>query len=598
METKNHIRLRNSVHVAPVEGGLYFVGWQETLMISGPPSLARLWEKLFPHLHRGVDREALMNALPPKARDTAVQLLDELQTNGFLRREAPDAPSPKDSADHPSHERTLEFLDSAAAEPQAAFRDLRESPVAIIGEGPIVEATVRCLLELGAGELYTTDAQAAAHFKHVAVDTGATLTAIGVGSTDEDTTRRLPLVRVEIDADHPALPDTTTTVGLVQLSDQVVIAPLSSGTEAPGIDVTVNRMRVRNSHLTRGPVSPALARMAGNLAALQVFYHLTGVSTEFDDQAYVIETERLQTTLHPVWTPGTPGAIPVDSDRVYECEPDRIIELTDSVTGVLPDVGPQDLSQVPMALATADERTDGSETPFGWGITGDVARYRAVLDVAHRSLAPPPDSGLWPVADSSGGPRAPRVITTCAGVDLEGMLADGAVRLIGQWLDDPSERSARFVSVDRETFATRQSSGPAWKQALVQEVGVAIDTKLTVETFRATATDEVHVVEAAVDGRRVGLWAHPDVDAAWHVAVRHATSVFQGGGQRSDIPILATPPGAPQAEEVSTWTIAEVLAPLCRPEETIVAARSTAEPALEILGTVGWLGISVKGDSE
>lgn len=598
METKNHIRLRNSVHVAPVKGGLYFVGWQETLMISGPPSLARLWEKLFPHLHRGVNRDVLMNALPPKARDTALQLLDELQINGFLRREAADAPSPKASATHPSHQRTLEFLDSAAAEPHAAFRNLRESPVAIIGEGPIAEAAVRCLLDLGAGELYTTDAQAAARFKQMAVDVDATLAAIGVGSTDEAKTRRLPLVRVEIDAERPALPDTTTTVGLVQLSDQVVIAPLSSGTEAPGIDCTVNRMRERNSQLTRGPVPPALARMAGNLVALQVFYHLTGVSTEFDDQAYVIESERLQTTLHPVWVPGTPGAIPVDSDRVYECEPDRIIELTDSVTGVLPDVGPLGLSQVPIALASADHSSDGGNSPFGWGITGDVARYRAVLDVAHRSLTPPPDSGLWPVADNSDGPRVPRFITSCAGVDLEGMLADGAARLIGQWLDNPSERSARFVSVDRESFATRQSAGPAWKQALVQELGVAVDTKLMVETFRAVSADEVHVVEATVEGRRVGLWAHTDVDAAWHVAVRHATSVFQAGGQRSDIPILATPPGAPQAEEVSTWTIADVLAPLCRPEEMIVAARSTAEPALEILGTVGWMGIALKGDSK
>lgn len=591
MQTPDHIRLRNSVHVAPVDGGLYFVGWQETLMISGPPSLAVLWNKLFPHLHRGISRSALIEALPPKARDTATRLLDELHTNGFLRNEAPGERADHDVSKHPSHDRTLAFLDSAAAEPSSAFQLLRESPVSIVGEGPVAAAVVRCLLELGAGHLSTTDAAIVQEWSDRAADVGAVL----ANTSENDGTEQKTSVRVEIDATAPTMPDSTMTIGVAQLTDRAVVTPPGSGPDAPGIEVTVNRMRERHANLEKGPVTPALARMVGNLAALQVFYHLTGVSTEYDGKAYVVEAERLHTSIHPVFAPSAPGAVPVDAERFYHCEPDRISELTDSVTGVLPEVSPLGLSQMPLALATAGSRSDGGDISFGWGVTGDVARYRAVLDVARRSLLLPPTPGLWSLDETAT--RQPRFVSTCAGVDTDGMLADGAVRLIATWLDDPSEREKRFRSVNRETFASRSYQGTEWKQALIQELGVAADITVTVETFQAGEAD-VFIVETTIDGRRVGLWVHPDPDSAWHGAVRHSTAVLQAGGVRSAIPILATPPGAPQAAEMSTWTVSDVLEPLCRTGETIVAGRSTHEPALEILGTVGWLGIATEGGTK
>ncbi|GAB3996720.1 hypothetical protein GCM10029992_17610 [Glycomyces albus] len=295
-ETPRRLRLRAAVHITPVDGGLYCVGWQETLKISGSAALGRLWTALFPHLHRGADPEALTAALPPSAREAARQLLDELLDKGFLRDEPAGGTAVDTEAVHPEHRRTLAFLDSAVDDPAAAFERLRSHPIAVHGRGELAESAVRCLLSLGAGRIeadHTTD-----ELRRYASERGAEL---GTAAAEP------PPVRVHIDLPEPPPGPAAAAIGVAQLGDRVVIGPARRAEGDADLATALARMRDRGADTEPGPVPAVAATLAGDLAAMQVFYELTGVSTEYDGKAYLVAAERLQTTVHPLWTPEPPS---------------------------------------------------------------------------------------------------------------------------------------------------------------------------------------------------------------------------------------------------------------------------------------------------
>ncbi|MCC3765526.1 hypothetical protein K3N28_20910 [Glycomyces sp. TRM65418] len=552
------VRLRAAVHITPVEGGLYCVGWQETLKISGSPALGKLWTALFPHLHRGADPEALTAALPPAARDTAQRLLDELLDKGFLRAEAPGTAA-ADATVHPDHRRTLAFLDSAADDPTAAFDRLRHHPIAIHGQGPVAEAAARSLLSLGAGRLRIDEPSDA--LRRLAAETGAEL---GPGREAEAP------VRIHVDTAQPPPGPASGTIGVAQLRDRAVIAPLRERDGDAGLSTVLERMRDRGLDTAIGPVPAVAATLAGNLAAMQAFYALTGVSTEYDGQAYLIEAERIQTTVHPVAPHGRTVAEPVDPHLPADTDPDRITDLCDSVTGILPATDDGELSQMPLALATA-----GADA-FGWGETGDVARYRAALGAARNAAGRADATSLWTLAGGEAMQASTRI--ACAGADANAMLCDAVNRLAAAWLDDQDERRNRF--------------GPA-----VDEIDRS-DPAVTLEVRHPLRVPDLTVAAALAEGRRVAVFAHPDGEVARRVVSRHAAAVLQAGGDRPTVPIVDTPPGAPDAVEAPAWHGDETLAALCGEDERIGGARWRGEPALDALGVIGWVGLQRNGTGQ
>lgn len=551
-ETPRRLRLRAAVHITPVDGGLYCVGWQETLKISGSAALGRLWSALFPHLHRGADPEALTAALPPSARGAARRLLDELLDKGFLRDE-PASGAVEAPPAHPEHRRTLAFLDSAVDDPAAAFERLRTRPIAVHGTGPMAEAAVRCLVSLGAGRVETDDPTE--ELRRHAVERGAELGPVPAGP---------PPVRVHIDLPEPTGPS-AAAVGVAGLGDRVVIGPPRRADGDPDLDTALARMRDRGEATDPGPVPEVAATLAGDLAAMQVLYELTGVSTEYDGRAYLVSAERLQTTVHPLWTPGTAVAEPLETDRGAATDPDLIGDLCDPVTGVLPAAEPGDLPQMPLALAVC------GAGGFGWSETGDVARYRAALGAARDLAASAPAAELWPV--DGGEPREATAPIACVGEDTAAMLCDGLNRLLAEQLADPDERDRRFGPAERD-------SG---------------EGDLTVELRRPLLAPEVAVAAAWDAGRLLAVYAHPDAPTAREVALRHAGAVTQSGQDRDPVPVVATPPGAPAAAAAPAWDAAATLAKLCAEGERLLAARSRAEPALDALGAVGWIGLDRTG---
>lgn len=376
-------RLRPAVHVAPVADGLLFVGWQQSLVLHGSESLSRLWDALFPHLHRGVDFERLLGALPETARTAARTMLDELDHHGFLLREQPLQlvhPMDDSRAAHPEHRRTRAFLDAAADDPAGAERSLRTTPVAVHGRGDVALSAARSLIRLGVGDVVVTDAELRERLQDLADEHGAVLLA----------------------DDHSHLAVTVTVgpveptgygprIGVVELGDHAVVGPLRAAPTDPGVEQALLRMRARGDHAEPAPVPTVAARLAGGLAALQVVHHVCGIRTEYDGRAHVVDAERLTTTTHPVVLAGRDGAAPLLGRAGSAPELAALDELSDERTGLFAPLTPADLPQTPLALVGTTG--PAGDTVHGWARSGDVARYRAALETARRSAGPAPR--LW-----------------------------------------------------------------------------------------------------------------------------------------------------------------------------------------------------------
>lgn len=562
-------RLRPAVHVATVEGGLLFVGWQHSLVVSGPEALGKLWQAVFPHLHDGVDVESLLDALPDSARPTARRLLDELGQNGFLLEERSAEESPPVPAENAlgrepfpgPHARTLAFLESAADDPVAAWRRFRLAPITVHGGGAVAVAAARALRTLGAAGVGASDP---------AVASAAELTAPAPPAPDV-------LVLVDAEETGGAVP----SVGVAQLGERALVTPVRTGTGAADL---LARMRAAGHRVDRAELPVVAANLAGNLAALQAFYHLAGVSTENDGRALLLEAQRLRTTAHPVFEHRGPAVSDVDGSAEPQVDMAALADLTDACTGVLPAVLPGELPQVPHAVA---ESASGRAPGFGSAVGGDVARYRAALD-ASRSLA----RSFAPGDIAAAGP------VRCCGSDVDGMLRDGVVRLVAGWLADPDQRALRLTGTgvrDYPAAGEACTAASAEVRAALRQARVVTDRPVTVRTARPVAAPQALLVAELVhEGRTVAVCAHPDPEVAVAAAITHATAVWQAGPAHAPdpVPVLAVPPSAELDTDPGDWAPRELLDALCLPGERPVTARWRGEPGLDAIGAVGWVGVT------
>lgn len=575
-------RLRPAVHVAPVADGLLFVGWQKSLVLHGSENLLRLWEALFPHLHRGVDVDELLEALPQTARLTARTILAELDDHGFLLRDrAPDPPVTQDAehSEHPEHLRTRAFLDAAADDPAAAERSLRTTRVAIYGTGEAALSAARSLLRFGVGDVTIADPILRDRLGDLAAEHSAVLRA-------DDRTRSA----VAIVVSGTETPGTGRCIGVMELGDHAVVGPFQSHPSTPGVALALRRLRARGDDAPVGPVPTVVARLAGALAALQVVHHVCGISTEYEGMAHLVDAERLTTTTHPVAPEGDALARPLAPTALATPELDALEQLSDERTGLIPPLTPADLPQTPLALVhTADA---AGTAVHGWARSGDVARYRAALEAARRSVGPAPR--LWDLDSTEPGHHA-HVVVSAAGSTFDDLLRDGLQRLVATMLVDEEQTSDRFVTT-RAPLTDHGGSGPlrdAWSRWCVRGRPQKLERRTHRLTTSSTPLVTVELIDTA-SGRTLGMVTAADEDVATAVALDHATAGIDTGPGLGSVPQLAVPPWADSVAEVAPHVERprQLLEALCRPGEVVVAGQWTAEPGWDRLGLVGWVGIA------
>lgn len=574
--TATHHRLRPAVHVAPVPEGLLFVGWQESMVVHGSSSLWRLWEAMFPHVHRGVDLDQLITALPESARAVAQQVLEQLDARGFFLHEQTGAVGTARGPVHPDHERTLAFLEAAAPDPVRAQERLRTSAVEVRGRGDVAVHAARSLLRLGAGDLTVIDAAARRELAPLADEHGAALRSQAGGT---------PVITITVD--ETFTPETGACVGVIQLGDHALVGPLQAGVHDPGVSVALDRVRVRGDAARQAPTPAVAARLAGGLAALQVVHFLCGITTEYEGMTYLVDAERLGTTTHPVWPQGPTVAEPLrgaDGPGVGE---NALEELTNERTGILPPAMPFDLPQTPLALIQTDVDSD----VVGWAASGAVARYRVALESA-RALASTATPRVWTASGQELAP--PAMLVSAAGRDDDGMIGHGVQRLLAQILAEPSERARRLVTGTRSRL--RLDDVPPPVRSALERLAVRRTVDLVATTSRLVGgCPALAVVELsdAQTGRVLAVVASADEAWAQAAAVDHASATLSVTGQADAVPQLAVPPWAGDGEvSPEPGDVRALLAALCLPGETPVTGRWSLEPALDSLGVVGWVGVA------
>jgi hypothetical protein len=570
-------RLRPAVHIAPVPEGLLFIGWQESMVVHGSQSLSRLWDALFPHLHRGVDIHQLLEALPESARPVAQLLLDQLDESGFLLREQAAMVETSGDVVHPEHERTRAFLDASAADPAAAQERLRTSPVMVRGHGVVAVHAARSLLRLGAGDVIVTDLAARQELVALAVEHGATLRSEAAGT---------PAVTITVD--ETSTPYSGACVGVLQLGDHALVGPLQSQPQDPGVGVALQRLRARGDDAPIAPAPAVAARLAGGLAALQVAHHLFGITTEYDGMTYLVDAARLATSTHPVFQNSAVPVRPLSQMAPPGADKEVLEELTDERTGILPQLLPLDLPQTPLALV----QTDAGSKIVGWATSGAVARYRLALESA-RTLAEATPARVWTAAgEESQLPTS--LLTTAAGRDIDGMLGHGLQRLLALILANPVERARRLGAEAISPLLVTDVPGPLHDALVRLAVRNTVDLTSTVSRLLA-APSLLCIVEVTdtATGRVLAVAAATDDVQAQAAAVDHVTAALAVAEESDVVAQLASPPWADGGEvTLGLEDVYALLSALCLPDETPVTGRWSSEPATDRLGVIGWVGIA------
>lgn len=580
-------RLRPSVHVAPVTDGLLFVGWQKSMVVHGSDSLGLLWDAVFPYLDRGVDTAQLLAALPETTRPAAQAILSQLDERGFLLPTSARATSDAGRDEHPEHRRTRAFLDAAADDPAAAYRRLRDLPIALEGEGPTARQVLRSLVRMGAGLLVVPDAAARRDVQGLATEHGCDIRESSAESA-----------AVSVVVDTPERPLPGCRIDALVEAGFGLVGPVQSGPQDPGARLALERMARKGGETSRGlpaDMPAVVARLVGGLAALRAVQHLCGITTELDGMVQVVEPERLSTSTHPLWSVRTPTHRPLSEAPEVTPAPEALDEVADSRTGLVAAPLPGTLPQVPLALVSAP-LTDHSQV-VGWAGSGDLARHRATLESV-RATVPAP--GQWWTTDGREA-VAPVPEVSAAGTTVQEFLRHGFTRLVAGFLADREDHDRRLGAATETPVADLATPGSTpGSDELLAGVARWTDQGWDITGLRRATrrvgppTSAVHVVALIdADDRTRSVTADTDETRATLAAVDHAFAARVSDRTDELVPQLSVPAWASEDDLPSTrarWH--DALRAVCLPGEEPVAALWTAETVLDRIGLAGRVGLA------
>jgi len=465
------LKARPGLHFAPVPGGVYFSGTRGRFVLRGAEVLFAVAEVSVPLLEAGTTEDELVAELgTERARPAVRHLVTQLRENGLLLDPAALTVPEPPAAVRARHADSLARLASRLDDPYAAFARLRGTRVELRGSAAAVAPAERGLRRAGVERITTADTNTpgttttSAAAGTPADGTTAHATPAGApaaNATPPSTPAGDPAVGTTADLNPVGDPAVHPTGGLNPIGDPMAgtaaITFLTgtgtgTGTGRESGDVTwaetdgtlhipvllgpeltlvgpagasratwdafrgraLSWARAEGVEPAPGPVSHALA---GALAAQLLADVLTGVAEP--GEAHVLHgrdltADRVTVTGAPV----TEAAEVADLDDLPAeefPEPESALAAAGAVaarwTGLLASTQGENLPQMPLALRTAEQRTDdtGPGTVTAWAAHQEAATVAAAL-AALRDR-------------SSGTPGTP-----AAGLTREHWLLDGALR--------------------------------------------------------------------------------------------------------------------------------------------------------------------------
>nr|ACS83771.1 hypothetical protein [Nonomuraea sp. WU8817] len=547
-----NLLLRPDAHYAEVDGGVYVLSHQGETFISGT-SVHRWLDRLAPLLDGTRTLDQLTAGLPADRAGFVARLVGTLTERGLVREVGPAVSDTLTDAERGEHRALLAYLGYFHDSPGRVLEDVRDTPTAIVGSGPLAAAVVR--------------ACAAAGLRRVEIGEEAGAARVVVHVAERAEPERAARLERRCAAEGVLLAQ------VMPGPDGIWWQPAARG----GCWASAWRRHraLAGVDRTGTPLDPVAVAVVAGQVAHDVFRVLAGLREEAPPRLVVLDPRTLASTAHPVVAhPFELPAAPLDEaaflDRVAalraapalsEAEFSRRAKgLMDSTVGLFAEIDEGDLAQLPLhvtATTVADPCGLIGSAPrpvvTGAGLTFEEARYRAAraalalagtLALDRRRLV---DGRVWAYDLADGAARlvpADEVFASTAGGSTAGVPLGAAAAY--SWAEAVAEglvaQAAALTLAGAghagEPYGRADLAGaPAYLLAMVRALG----EELTVHDV--TGPLGVPVVVGTLSGGATACGAGMTTDAAVTACLRDLLLLRQA--EINDQPVYAPPSGRP-----------------------------------------------------
>lgn len=373
------ISLKSNVFWSRLDGGVVLRGQDAPVLMRGRKA-HELVRAIVAMMARGASRATLLAQLPEPVRPAADRLIDDLAARGLLRERAPDDPRPE--VDLPAHLLGLwNHVADHVATPGRAWTRWRALTAVIDGDPALIGHALQAVAETGIRRAVLADPALAARFRADYPE------LIGEAPTDDAAGR----LRIQAGGAPGA--------GAGDDSAGWFFGPLG-GHLIAGFVAAPFAARLGDWAAVVQPHPAAEARLpeqsfgvAAAVVAFGAFCTETGIPSAPAWQA----PRRIDAAGRPtpivLRRPPRIGTAPAAEAEAEDAPDDALAPLLDPVAGLFADVGGA-LPQVPLsviALAPLAAPAAPGSRVFGWGLSLDEARRRAVRAGIAAFLAGRPD---------------------------------------------------------------------------------------------------------------------------------------------------------------------------------------------------------------
>ncbi|PTL78725.1 hypothetical protein [Vitiosangium sp. GDMCC 1.1324] len=631
-------KLKDNVFFAPTDDGIFFRGPSGAMELKGA-GLYAWFERLIPYLRGNVELEKLLQSLAPDRRAVVSTLVEKLVGRGFIKDVSKDAPHDLTEAEQARYADVIRFIDDLQDSAGRRFADFRRAKVLVVGRGRPLQAAARGLMQSGLKRLVTLTDDAEAQ-QRVAPE------ARNHGESDPDFSWEARLAGVAPAWEQELEPfDIVVAAGVEEWLEELsarclrgqkrlVAAARLEGAGWVGSVVVPGtpgcwscaRARLRASSEPVQAAWPSMGDMLlGQMAALEVLKSVTAVLPSMvPGNVLHIETRQLQVFQRalPAW-PACPvchkpaeGGLEQQLAAWREARPLEPAEVWSTAeryinpsTGLLAQVAPEALQQIPLYQCEATLRLPGRPTVVAAGRNGDQARLetlRLALETYARLTAERIGDTRGAVLHSGGAlaDAEARSKPFASGVTLDEWMGRGLLAFAARRVEERllSGDGVPLAPIDLEKGFV-EGWHPLLHRAAVVRYGVPL------ELYRCAEEGPSSVLVLLQGRRLLGVVAERNLSAAVEkglMALVHAIQQLPAGGSPSEWasrrpevtwrtaePVTAGVQGAPPAWR--EWTPA-ALASLEGRGQRVVLRPFTSDAAVARAGLLcGWVWLEESG---
>ncbi len=374
-------KLKQTVHFAPTEDGVYFKTWTGEFAIKGK-GLYQWIEQMVPYLDGNRTIEELVEPLSPEQEQFVRHLINQLVQRGVIKDATEESHVVLSEREKELYQQTILYLEEYASDGRKQFQRFRHSQWMVFGSGLSYRSCVRSVISLGVKTLYLEKTEDITLIRWIEKwqkkDPEFKVTWISSEKEEEilDTVvdKQLDLaIYVSDQYDSERISSLIQFLGKHEIDllitsnieNRGIVGPIITKEEPTSWYSLQDRLHPKKEVAASPP--PTFYLMLGNLAALEAFKFVNGLPDQgVVDGVVILTPEQLETKRHPVLSsPFFNKKESVDEEEWLhrfqkkseeedqEVFLEQIAEISDPQLGILHPVHPGDLWQIPLLFMGA-----------------------------------------------------------------------------------------------------------------------------------------------------------------------------------------------------------------------------------------------------